>query len=114
MDPHRNGLDCWRGSAKTGLLGEASLLIPQTQAMAKLPLRSRGRARTNAAQNALPVALTRAAKIIVDLQAEPSFRRNSEICSQPECRIRGNRTRAIHGPAVSPSASGVAGSFRYL
>ena len=40
--------------------------------------------------------LARAAKIIVDLQAEPSFRRSSEICSQPECHISGNRTHAIH------------------
>jgi len=35
------------------------------------------------------------AKIMVDLKPEPGFRRNTEICSQPQCRIGCNRANAI-------------------
>jgi len=42
------------------------------------------------------MALTDEAKIVVDLKAQPSFGRNTEVRSQPQSRVGSDGTGAIH------------------
>ena len=58
--------------------------------------RSGGRPRANATDDPIPVALPNEAKVVVDLQPEPGFRRNAKVGSQPQCRIGRDGTSAIH------------------
>src|ERR1035438_9189331 len=70
--------------------GISILDYPNTQlTSASGALRSRGRPRANATGDPIPVALANEAEVVVDLQPEPGFRRNTEVCSQPQCRIGG-------------------------
>jgi hypothetical protein len=73
-----------RNTASAKRLGQATLR------------RSRGRPPTNTADNVVPIALPCQAKVIVNLQPEPGFRRNTEICSQPQGRIGHDGANAIH------------------
>ena len=45
-----------------------------------------------------PVAITfpRQAKIVIELETEPGFRRNAEICSEAQRRIGGDGTNAVY------------------
>ncbi len=47
----------------------------------------------------IPDALSSEAKIVVDRQAEPGFRRHPEVSSQPQCSIGSDGTGAIHDGA---------------
>src|ERR1039458_7606842 len=58
--------------------------------------RSRGRPRANATGDPIPVALTDETEVVVHLWSEPRLRRNTEVCSQPQCRIGRDGTSAIH------------------
>jgi len=61
-----------------------------------LPRSSGRRPGANGAPDPVPVALSCKAKIIVELQAQPGFRRNMEIGSQPQSCIGCGGANAIH------------------